>query len=297
MRDFPGLAGGLAMEQNTPMIFASLLLLCAFSEEPKTLDASKLFTKVVAIGASVSDGFQNQMPIGKLFDEAIQGPHEPVESIVSSVFFLDPMTEGPRQSSTALKRKPSLLLGVDYLFWYGYGVFPGSPHLILGTARPDEHEELAKRRLDRLEIGLRELEKFSCPMVLGDFPDMWGADPEMLPKNMIPSAKTIERLNERLYAWAKDKPQVLILPLAAWAKQTKEGKASVPGKEKDGPVPAEVLLQEDRLHPTEAGAVVLTGRIVEEIRKWAGKSAAEQLRFDVSETLKKKHLDLELPSK
>lgn len=278
-------------------IFWALPLVLHFSPE-QSPDSQKrelsLFSRVVVMGASVSDGFQNQTPLGKLFDAAIRVPHEPVESMASSAFFITPLPEGSRQLALAAKRNPTLLLGVDFLFWYGYGytqanvIRSGKP-----GARPEESEEQIRQRLERLEKALTALDAFACPLVLGDFPDMWGADPNMIAPQMIPGVKALELLNSRLYEWAKTRPRVLLLPLASWVIETKEGKARLPGREKGAPIPAAALLQEDRLHPSAAGAVVLMGRVVEAIRKWIDEPAKDALRYDVAKVLEDEGLELE----
>lgn len=266
--------------------FCALPLFLPVEEKPLSLDPDRILPRVVVLGASVSDGFQNGMPLGRLFDAAIRLPHEPVESITSSVFFMDPVKEGARQLSLCAKRGPSLVLGADFLFWYGYGeVGAKVARTPVPRVRPEESEDAIRQRLERLDRALLALDAFSCPLVLGDFPDMWGADPKMIPHELIPGAKALDRLNGRLREWAKSRPRVLLLPLAQWVLETKEGRAKLPGREKEPAIPARVLLQEDRLHPTQAGAIVLTGRIVHAMRSWIGDAAGDKLRYDAAKAL------------
>ena len=68
-----------------------------------------------------------------------------------------------------------------------------------------------------LERGLAQLNRIvdaGVPLVVGDVPDMSLAVGKMLSKAQMPKLETITLANERIRAWAKDKPRVAILPLA-----------------------------------------------------------------------------------
>ena len=273
-------------------ISVGVVAACAFAQGPAP-DAARIFDRVVCVGASLSDGFGNNLPPSLLLEQAIQGPHQPVDRVTSALFFVAPEIEGKRQIDTALNRKPTLLVGLDFLFWYAYGFLVGNPDSVSTEERPEGTEEEIEWRSKLLENGFAQLERIQAPIVVGDLPDMWGADPEMIHPRQIPSVKALERMNERIRAWAKARKRVLLLPLSEWAKETKEGKAHLPGRPNET-IPAEELLQADRLHPSEAGAVLLFDRIIEAMRAWLGKEVAARLRFDVGAVLLDRGIELEL---
>ncbi len=154
-----------------------------------------------------------------------------------------------------MKRKPSMVVGLDFLFWYFYGA-------------PLD----GKERFLRLEKGLGELDKLhNTYIVIGDIPDMHGADPNMLSEAQIPEKEMIEEANKRIAEWAKGKKNVVIVPLAEWVKKLKaKGIELAPEPWEKGEKvkigPREALLQ-DRLHPSCAGAVAVAIKLVRFIRK------------------------------
>ena len=72
-------------------------------------------------------------------------PHEPVQNFGDRLFFVQPEAAGRYQIEQALKAKPTLLVGIDFLFWFCYG--DGSTD---------------KDRLQRFEKGLKLLESVEC---------------------------------------------------------------------------------------------------------------------------------------
>jgi hypothetical protein len=203
----------------------------------------------VVIGASASAGFTETEPFGgpktpqfqlsRYLDAALVAPHEPVRNLANSFFFMQPLATGRHQIQQALEAKPALLVGLDFLFWFCYG------------------EGTEAQRLNRLEEGLKLLELFTCPLVLGDIPDASGASNRMLEPEQIPSASTLAAANRRLKQWAANRTQVILVPLAAFMRNASSGKAvTVHGLTlSEGNTRA--LLQEDNLHPSRLGAAVL----------------------------------------
>jgi len=228
--------------------------------------ADPLLGRVVTIGASVSSGFGNNFPPAKVLDEAITVPHKKIHPANGIAFFLQPLRIGKMQVDRSMRSaQPTLVVGIDFLFWYGYGQMFGT------------EEQKAEKRLARLEIGIKQLERYKCPVMVGDIPDMHGAHPSMLPPRMIPTKKNIGLLNKRIHAWVKSKPNVTLLPLAKWVVEMKGGKFAIPasadGKYPKTPLPQSKALLGDRLHPTKIGVILLAERIVELIKAEHSKSA------------------------
>lgn len=172
-----------------------------------------------------------------------------------TLFFRNPIQKGPKQLARAARRK-GLVLGVDFLFWFGYGgVWGGTP------------EERASKRLAKQAKGFAMLEAQlladeGTTLVLGDYPDMTGAVEQMLPKSAIPKPATLAELNRRLYAWVKDKPRVLVYPLARRMADAKKGQLSMRQIGVERKLGTGHLMQLDLLHPTKVGMALITADLL-----------------------------------
>src|SRR6266436_6683392 len=122
---FPLRSVGAANSQNATNANKSLAL-SASEKGP--------WSRIVMIGASASAGFYESEPFGgpttsklrlnRYLDAALQTSHEPVRNFSSAMFFMQPEGQGQSQSERALQSKPSLVVGLDFLFWFCYGDGP-----------------------------------------------------------------------------------------------------------------------------------------------------------------------------
>jgi len=233
-----------------------------------------LLSRVATVGASLTGGFGNTLPLSTLMERALTEDHTRVLRCFTFLFFQRPVAIGARQIDRCRKHQPTLVLAVDFLFWYGYGfVF----------SRKGERAF----RFERLEKGLAQLDRLACPIVVGDLPDVTGAHPWMLSPYQVPSPEVQKALNERIHAWAAHKPNVLVVPLADWVRGLKTGVWKIPGS---APGRASVLTPEmaliwDRLHPTRVGALFLTEKLVALVRSHFG-DRAQGLKLDAMETIR-----------
>jgi len=206
------------------------------------------------VGASVSAGFgldpsanafageKSKLQMAQIVDASIAGPHERPFNGADLNFFSSPEGIAKRAAADAKAAKPTALVAIDYLFWMGYG--PGG----------DEKRE------ERVNTGLKHLEAFACPVLVGDLPDFRGAgtNPMFLPKESIPSAEALARMNKRIYAWAKERKNVVVVvPMAEMLRKlivdepfTVGGTAYEKGSKAR-------LLQSDNLHTTVEGTCAL----------------------------------------
>ncbi|MCA8970666.1 MAG: hypothetical protein KDC95_12810 [Planctomycetes bacterium] len=266
------------------------------------------YERVVTMGASLTDGFANGMPIATMLDKSIGVEHRHVERVSSNAFFTMPLKIGDQQLRRTLHLEPTCVIAVDFLFWYVYGAT--GRHIDDLQRYPLDDEESRKRelralsdagpenlsrvaRLLTLERGLRELEKLRVPMVIGDIPDMTGALPIMLPKHAIPSIDIQKAANERIHAWAKErKDNVLLFPLASRVLAMKQGKMEIPATKSEPAVALEmqVALGRDRLHPSKIGALVFMSELIDELRKFLP-GHANVLDFDLRARIAARGLD------
>src|SRR6185436_7262205 len=168
------------------------------------------WNRIVLIGASASAGFTASEVFGgtntakcrlsRYVDAAIAVPHEPAENLAQPFFFMQPEASGQTQVRDAVESNPSLVIGVDFLFWFCYGT----------QARTDAE------RLRRFEHGLKLLESIPGPLIVGDIPDASAAVGGMLSERQMPSQAVLIAANERLTKWAAGRSKVVVVPLAAF---------------------------------------------------------------------------------
>lgn len=168
--------------------------------------------------------------------------------------FRDPLGFGDRQLRQALRSPPDLVVAVDFMFWFGYG----------SVARGDRGREA---RLQLQAAGLQLLDRLQCPIILGDYPDMAGADARILHPRMIPDEESLAELNRRLHAWAEERARVHIFPLAAWVKQLVNEGYPLPLEKGPLQAPPLYLLQSDKLHATRLGMALLGYQVQGFIRR------------------------------
>lgn len=205
--------------------------------------------RVVVMGASMSAGFGLERDFAAALEASLRAPHEPVLALGDFLFFTSPQSVGARQVEAALEAEPTLVVGIDFLFWFGYGALD-----VRGGPIEQESE-----RLELLEQGLDMLEEFECPLVLGDFPDMSAAVGKMISPAQMPEKATLPLLSKRVREWAEKRGNTLVLPLAELVgklsskEEVKIGRHSFPAGTR--------LLQGDQLHPTLEG-MVAAGQLV-----------------------------------
>lgn len=208
--------------------------------------------KIVVIGASASSGFVLSEPFGgtntdkcrlsHYLDAAIAAPHEPLKNLSSPMLFLSPEAIAIQEIEACTNRQPSLVVAVDFLFWFCYG-----------EGRTDAD------RAARFEHGLKLLEKIPCPILVGDVPDASSAtNSGIIGISQVPSEAARDAANKRLREWAAARPDATVVPLASFMKAVKAN-AMIEGKNISVPAGQTfALLQDDRLHPNATGAALLS---------------------------------------
>ncbi|MFK7742342.1 MAG: hypothetical protein AB8H80_18660 [Planctomycetota bacterium] len=232
--------------------------------------------RVHIIGASVSGGFRD----GPLFGAKTQGETVALRKVLKAWgdgewkvtthpqmemwnLFQDPIGIGRKQVNYAKRRKPDLVVAIDFPFWFAYGYMRGD--------RP-------AARAARLKQGLAYLAEFEVPVLIGDLPDMTGAAMRMLKTAQIPGPKVLADLNAQIAAFAAEHKNVSIVPIAAIVKEMKDDGVVLPldgGKVRIKPG---ALLQEDRLHATRLGVALLSFRLQDALRAQFPKDAAGHSR-------------------
>jgi hypothetical protein len=250
---------------------AALVLLVA---GPIRADSASPWQRVVVIGASASAGFTIMEPfggtntlkcrLGYYLESALTAPHEPIRNYSAALLFLNPEGLGQQQVEAAVKVKPTLVFGVDFLFWYCYG--------------DDLSDDDRRQRFDR---GLLLLEQFHCPLVIGDIPDAsYATNSGIISASQVPSAAVLGRSNVRLRQWAAAHTNVTIMPLSQLMKNINGHKTvTCHGRVATAQEAAE-MVQEDHLHPTPLGAAWLTLQALDVFTAKANHGLAKDVRWN-----------------
>ena len=209
--------------------------------------APEVFQRMVSIGASVSAGLdpnrlKKDVTIAAAMDAFVKGSHEEATDASDFTFFMDAKGKAKTLLEKAKKKKPTLVVALDFLFWFAYGV----------KSNDQRHADLQE--------GLAMLAQFECPVLLGDLPDMRnavGTGQTGLTRKQAPSVGQLNKLNAAIKAWAKKRENVIMVPLAGYVGDVNAGRKVKVGKMKWPAGAKSTLLHRDQLHATVDGTVSL----------------------------------------
>lgn len=213
------------------------------ASNPASAPAPQILRKVFVVGASASAGFSlngRKHPLLPCIDAVVLGAHEKYASNATELFFMNPEATAENQIDEALGANATLIIGVDYLFWMGYGL-----------VKNDD------ARLAMLEKALKFLEAAKCPVLISEFPDMSPAIGKMLMKEQVPSKESLIKLNERVREWASKHPNVVLVNLPKFIDQLRSGEEVTLHGNRYEKGSTRKLLQADELHPTAEGTAIL----------------------------------------
>ncbi len=265
----------LAPARRAPLLGLLLLgFMSVAAASPQALDPAAVppppTTRIATIGASVSAGFGNASELKTKADVPLSVflgallADEKATAVTGqgdSWFFRDARKLGKRQVDDALDTSPTLVIGVDFLFWYAFG-----------HSKPSD-----PRRSKGLEDGLAELDRIACPIVIGDLPDvahaLQGKGPfgqPMIRRSMLPRDEERIAMNRRIRAWAEARGDVAIVPLSVMTARMMQGEPmAVRGNEWAVRDPHDAL-QPDLLHPTSRGAIWIALNIADAATRLEG---------------------------
>lgn len=175
-----------------------------------------------------------------------------VPTFGDTMLFSNPLTKGRAVLEAGLATGADTVLGVDLVFWFGYG-------------RTDENA--AEERLTLQATGLAMVDELlaahpDTTLVIGDYPDMTGALPAMITPDMIPTKEEQAELNRRLAEWAERRPKVHVFPLSASLQRLRDGEAAFEVDGEVQPVSLDAAFQLALVHPTRLGTAVLVRDLV-----------------------------------
>jgi hypothetical protein len=233
---------------------AGLLAVCAAATTTASQAPDRpLFAKPPVLGASLSAGYglrselDAKVDLGDLLECVLGLEAGSVTRAADLWFFTRPRQLGPQFIEEIRESTPSVVFALDFLFWFPFG--------------PESSEE---KRMEELEFGLGLLDTLSCPIVVADFPDVTlaleGRGPFGAPvvtAELLPKPETLVALNERLREWAAQRGDVVVTPMAEFARKLRAGEEIRIAENCWPENSLERLVQADLLHPTSEGAVGL----------------------------------------
>ncbi len=233
----------------------TLLLPLVVPQDPANAEqaAPELFARVAVLGASVSAGYgleaelQAEVDLGTILECALRAEPGSVVVAADTFFFTNPHSFGRRFLTKIEEAHPTLVVALDYLFWFPFG------------SEPSEDARLAE-----LENGLALLGELDCELLLGDFPDisraLEGVGPFGFPivtPDLLAAPETLVKLNARLRQWAEERGRVTIAPMGEFLAQLCMS-GSIAIRSNRWPEDSmRTMLQTDLLHPTARGSIAL----------------------------------------
>ncbi|MGY8753152.1 MAG: hypothetical protein ACKVIO_04570 [Phycisphaerales bacterium] len=128
-----------------------------------------VLNRVVVTGASVTAGYGVSTPPIKgdlgaytinmkhIMEGLITSDHEEVAFYGDLMFFNNSKKNARAYIEKIKLYKPTLVVGVDLLFWFGHGT-------------PPKDCDVPAYRMEKLNYALHLLDELSVPMVIGNFP-------------------------------------------------------------------------------------------------------------------------------
>ena len=216
---------------------------------------STTLERVAVTGASVTAGWGVQTPLIKgefggnpinlkhIIDAMILTPHEEVAYFGEPMFFTRPVVYGSKLIDEIIEYDPTLIVAVDYLFWFAYGNvgFAGEIY-----------------RINKFKEGLSILENIQSHLIIGNIPDVRKAIGKVLSASQVPAVETIQKMNNMLRSWALLHPKVKVLNVYELYKALLDD-ATLTTSSYTWPAGSqEKLLQKDMLHTTFEGTVAVS---------------------------------------
>ena len=242
----------------------SLLILLTIIATPPAI-TKPATPSIAVIGASASAGWGVVVPHTSVNEQAPGLHHRhvhlgdvlkaitkpssiTVHSHASSLFFQDPVEHGTAQVDAAIANQSDVVVALDFLFWHTYG-----------PTNTATNEDELRARLQRLEVGLAQLNRLSSPVIVGDIPDMRSATEAwplpLLQSHQVPTEAVLAAINRHLKTWADARPNVTLISLHDLTEHIRDGQTLTFGA-RTWPITAR-FVQADGLHPTAEGLCTL----------------------------------------
>ena len=243
----------LRMITKITVFFLVWILICGCSSQRSSSQrSSKTLERVAVTGASVTAGWGLKTPpikgdfggypinLKHIIDAMILTPHEEVAYFGEPMFFAEPVVHGKELIERITAYDPTLIIAVDYLFWFAYG---------------DVGLSGEEFRIKKFNEGLSCLENVKSDLLIGNIPDVHKAIGRVLSASHVPTVETIQKMNRMLNLWVLLHQNVTVLDVYTLYGALLDD-AAIKTDTFTWPAGSkEKLLQKDMLHMTLEGTV------------------------------------------
>ncbi|MBC8200977.1 MAG: hypothetical protein H8E86_02935 [Planctomycetes bacterium] len=237
-----------------------LLVVCTGAQS----ESCNILDRVVVTGASITAGFGVTTPPVKgdlgaypvnmkhIMEGMITSQHEDVAYFGDLLFFRNSKANAKEFIEKIKAHKPTLVVGIDFLFWFGHGT-------------PPKDVDVPTYRLEKLQFALELLEELSVPVIVGNLPDVSDAVGKVLSAKQVPTNETLQKLNSRIHNWANALEYVTVVDAHGLWNKAMRGEEIVLFDHTWPEGSQSVLLQSDMLHTTLDGTVAACLLVAEAI--------------------------------
>ena len=240
-----------------------LVFIASFTSCTKATTPS-ILGRVAVTGASVTAGHGvKTLPIKgdfgaytinmkHILEGMINVPHDDVEYFGDLLFFTNPRAYAKDFVEQINNHKPTLLVAVDFLFWFGHGSTPID-------------RDPAKYRMEKMNFALDLLDQVDCQIVVGNLPNVRAAIGKLLTERQVPTPEILAQLNERIGQWGDERQNVIVIDaFQLWDSAMNGNEISMMGA--TWPIGSQSrLLQEDMLHTTLEGTIAASLLVAQEL--------------------------------
>ncbi len=197
------------------------------------------------IGASISAGLFSGTSMAQVLEAAIGQPKR-ITDRSATWFYSDPPGYAKRMIRQLQQDRPSIVLALDYLFWFGYG------------------PKTFGYRKKQIQQALELLDTLKCRVIVGDLPALSAS--MLLRQKEIPSTKELQDLNKLIRKWGIRNPRATIFPLAALTRSV-QNRQRIEINASPWRFNKQQMLQFDGLHLTRNGLIAVTAIVLEELKR------------------------------
>lgn len=182
----------------------------------------------------------------------VKAPHREPINLSDSGAFVEPMASLNEQIEAAVAQRPSVVIGIDALFW------PVQQPIPLNVPEAERHA----MRLAALEEALAKLDRLQCVVVVGDIPLL--RTPGVIPgwDERRLDDETVAAINARIEAWSRERPNRAVVRVSELMDAVEQCQPIEVGCIRLEGDDVRELLQSDRLHPSGRGTLLLVASAV-----------------------------------
>jgi len=207
--------------------------------------------------ATASESRELPVNLAIAYAALVQSAHHTPIDLSDPGTFLEPLEVLRGQVNAAIALRPTVVIGVDALFW------PVRQPIPLEVPA----DQRRAMRLEALEQALAELDRVPCAIVIGDLPRIGRPGSLVNSPERSLDDETLAELNARLSAWVLERPNRAIVRLSHFVEAIDRGESIELGGFRVDAEQVHGLLQSDRLHASGEGIILLTAGAIDALEQ------------------------------